>query len=93
MTQWLSINFSSISKHLCQSFRSSLDFKCFVSSSLSKKNLRPVSVVVAVAPGKATKDSLFSVFADVQSARKSAFENIGPSAAKTPVAKFQYLQE
>lgn len=53
-----------------------------------KKNLRSASLVVATVLGKATEDSHFSIFADVQNAQKSATENTGPSAAKTPEAKF-----
>lgn len=95
VTPWLSIHFSSIWKHLCWSFRSSHESKHFGSSVYlsEKKNLRPVSLVAAITPGKATKDSYLSIFADVQSAQKSAIENIGPSAARTPVPKFQRLQE
>lgn len=57
-----------------------------------KKNLRLVNLVLAAAPCKATKDSHFSISAEVQSTQKSAIKNIGPCAAKTPVAKFQCLQ-
>lgn len=95
MTSWLSIHSLSISKHLCQSFRRRHESKCFGSSLYlsKKKNLRPVKVVVAIAPGKASADSHFNIFTDVKSAQKSAIEDMGPSAAKTPVAKFQCLQE